>query len=150
MTESLGFRVHVHRTLLRTPLSRTSFRGSEATEESPGWFCRGNDDDAENLLSFSRSARESPGWLRESNDNVLRCPCLGDPRFARMTVERETLPRPRLGVCPSIGDCVVAKSAKLRFRLVAKASLAPLLLLFGRDPLRWVHVRGGVLAYPSE
>ena len=40
------------------------------------------------------------------------------------------------------GDCVVAKSARLRFRLAAKASLTPLLLLFGRDPLRWVRVRG--------
>ena len=39
------------------------------------------------------------------------------------------------------GDCVVAKSARLRFRLAVKASLAPLLLLFGRDPLRWVRVR---------
>ena len=41
------------------------------------------------------------------------------------------------------GDCVVAKSAGLRFRLAAKASLAPLLLLFGRDPLRRVRVRDG-------
>ena len=39
------------------------------------------------------------------------------------------------------GDCVVAKSAWLRFRITAKASPAPLLLLFGRDPLRWVRVR---------
>ena len=39
------------------------------------------------------------------------------------------------------GDCVVAKYARLRFRLTAKASLTPLLLLFGRDPLRWVRVR---------
>ena len=49
------------------------------------------------------------------------------------------------------GDCVVAKSARLRFRLTAKALLAPLLLLFGRDPLRWVRVRNeGCRFAPSE
>ena len=46
------------------------------------------------LLSFSRFARESHGWLRKGNDNVLRCPCVGDPRCARMTEEKATLPRP--------------------------------------------------------
>ena len=105
-------------------LSRTSFRGSAATEESPGWFRRGNDNGAEITLSFSRFARESPCWLLKGNDVVLLCPC------------------------------VVAKYAQLRFRLAAKASPAPLLLLFGRDPLRWVRVRGegwgfhGVLRTP--
>ena len=53
-------------------------REPEATEESHGWFCRGDDDDVENLLSFSRSARESHCWLREYNDNALPCPCVGD------------------------------------------------------------------------
>ena len=49
------------------------------------------------------------------------------------------------------GDCVVAKSAWLRSRLAAKASPAPLLLLFGRDPLRWVRVRDeGCHSAPSE
>ena len=33
-----------------------SFRGSEATEESPGWFCHGNDALSQTLLSSSRSA----------------------------------------------------------------------------------------------
>ena len=93
-------------------LSRTSFRGSVATEESPGWFRRGNDNGAEIMLSFSRFTRESHWWLLTGNDVVLLCPC------------------------------VVAKYAQLRFRLAAKASPAPLLLLFGRDPLRWVRVRG--------
>ena len=55
---------------------------------------------AEILLSFSRSARESPGWLRNGSDVVLPCASSGDPRFARMTEEAATLPRPRLGVCP--------------------------------------------------
>ena len=32
---------------------------------------------------------------------------------------------------------VVAKSAQLRFRLAAKTALAPLLLLFPTNPLRW-------------
>ena len=82
------------------------------------------------------------------SDNVLPCPSSGDPRFARMTEEAAILPRPLLGGCPCVGDCVVAKSARLRFRLAAKASPAPLLLLFGRDPLRWVRVRGGVLRTP--
>ena len=45
--------------------------------------------------SFSRSARESPGWFCRGNDDVLPCPSSGDPRFARMTEERATLARPR-------------------------------------------------------
>ena len=96
------------------------FRHSEpaqAGEESHRWLRRGNDNGSENLLSFSRSARESPGWFCHGDDGVL--------------------------LCPSVGDCVVAKSAQLSFHLTAKASLAPLLLLFGRDPLRWVRGRGG-------
>ena len=57
-------------------LSRTSFRGSAATEESPGWFRRGNDNGAEITLSFSRFARESPGWFHRGNDNALPNPCV--------------------------------------------------------------------------
>ena len=56
------------------------------------------------LLSFSRSARESPKWFLQGNDNVLPRPSAGDPRFARMTEEGMLLPRPRLGVCASVGD----------------------------------------------
>ena len=36
-----------------------------------------------------------PQMVCTGNDNVLPCPSLGDPRFARMTVETTTLPRPR-------------------------------------------------------
>ena len=61
-------------------------------------------------------------------------------RSARMTAGFENALSLPLRNQP--GDCVVAKSARLRFHLVAKASLAPLLLLFGRDLLRWVRVRG--------
>ena len=32
------------------------------------------------------------------------CPSMGDPRFARMTEEAATLPRPLVGVCASVGD----------------------------------------------
>ena len=39
--------------------------------------------------------------------------------------------------CPQ--TLVVAKSAQLRFRLAAKTTLAPLLLLSPRDPLRWAR-----------
>ena len=64
------------------------------------------------VIQRERSDRRILGWFRRDNDNVLPCPC------------------------------VVAKYAQLRFRLAAKASPAPLLLLFGRDLLRWVRVRG--------
>ena len=83
---------------------RKRSRADFATTQSPGWFHQGNDPASQNLLSFSRSARESHRWFHQGSDDVLPCPCVGDPRFARMTVERATLPRPLLGVCPSIGD----------------------------------------------
>ena len=58
---------------------RTSFRGSGATEESPGWFVWGATIAAcQVLLSFSRSARESPRWFCRGSDDVLLCPCVGD------------------------------------------------------------------------
>ena len=68
--------------------------------------------------------------------------------FCHSEGEARGIPDAGAGECVSLawqnqrGDCVVAKSARLRFRLAAKASLAPLFLLFGRDPLRWVRVRG--------
>src|SRR5699024_2171415 len=37
---------------------------------------------------------------------------------------------------------VVAKSTRLRFRLVAKTALVPLLLLFPANPLRWASPGG--------
>ena len=43
----------------------------------------------------------------------------------------------------TIAGIASSQSTRLRFRLTAKASLTPLLLLFGRDPLRWVRVRDG-------
>ena len=64
------------------------------------------------VIQRERSDRRIPRLVCTGNDNVLPCPC------------------------------VVAKYAQLRFRLAAKASPAPLLLLFGRDLLRWVRVRG--------
>ena len=67
---------------------------SRSARESPEWFRRGNDDGAKIMLSFSRSARESPKWFRRSNDNVQLCTSMGDPRFARMTVEETALARP--------------------------------------------------------
>ena len=64
-------------------------------------------------LSFrgSVSDRRIPWLVCTGSDDVPRCPC------------------------------VVAKYARFRFRLTAKASPAPLLLLFRRDPLRRVRVR---------
>ena len=59
---------------------------------------------------------------------------------ARMTAEFER--RQSLLRWNHRGDCVVAKSVRLRFLLVSKAALAPLLLLFVRDPLRRVRGRG--------
>ena len=66
MTESLGFRVHYTRvthhfqTVTPHPAAhlapRTSFRGSNATEESPEWFVQAAMTYSQNLLSFSRSA----------------------------------------------------------------------------------------------
>ena len=100
MTESLGLRVHGCCTLRRTYTYARHSEGALATEESLGWLMEGNDALSQALLSFSRSARESHGWLRRGNDNVLLCASIGDPRFARMTEERATLPRPLLGVCP--------------------------------------------------
>ena len=55
-------------------LSHVIQREPTATEESPGWFRRGNDNGAEITLSFPRFARESPGWLLKDNDNALLCP----------------------------------------------------------------------------
>ena len=57
---------------------RTSFRGSEATEESPRWFRRGS-------------------------DNVLPRPSAGDPRFARMTVKGCPSRVHGLVLCPTRG-----------------------------------------------
>ena len=66
----------------------------------PRLVAEGNDALSQTPLSFSRSARESPGWFHHGNDSILLRPSTGDPRFARMTVETATLPRPLLGVCP--------------------------------------------------
>ena len=79
-------------------------REPTATEESPGWLMEGNDPASQTLLSFSRSARESPCWFLHGSALVPPRPPGGDPRFARMTEERATLPRPRLCVGPSLGD----------------------------------------------
>ena len=55
----------------------------------------------------------------------------------------------RRGISPPAGGellcpwrLVVAKSTRLRFRLVAKTALVPLLLLFPANPLRWASPGG--------
>ena len=76
MTENLGFRVPITAAPCgAVQLSHVIQREPEATEESPGWFHRGN-------------------------DNIPLRSSAGDPRCARITVERATRPRPLLGVCP--------------------------------------------------
>ena len=77
-----------------------SFRGSASDRRIPRLVAPGNDALSQTLLSFSRSARESPKWFHHGNDSVLPCPCVGDPRYARMTEEKATLTRPLLGACP--------------------------------------------------
>ena len=69
------------------------------------------------LLSFSRSARESPGWFVQVTTTYCVAPAWGDPRCARMTEERATLPRLLLGVCPLTGG--------LRRRKVRSTPLPP-------------------------
>ena len=63
-------------------------------------------------------------YLGRTNGGILRllAQALNDRRFSE--------PSP-LPCWNQQGDCVVAKSARLRFRLAAKASLAPLLLHLG-------------------
>ena len=100
MTENLGLRVH-DTTPPCTALQLSHVIQRERSDRRiPLLVCTGNDNGSENLLSFSRSARESPKWFHRGNDDVLRCPSLGDPRFARMTEKDTTLTRPRIVALP--------------------------------------------------
>ena len=116
MTETLGFRVHddtgaqslctVTAALLLRASNPAVIQRERSDRKIPRLVAEeGMTTLFQNLLSFSRSARESPGWFHQGNDSVLPGPCVGDPRFARMTEERATLARPRATVrCPSMGD----------------------------------------------
>ena len=166
MTETLSIRVHVtaaprFAVQLSHVIQRERQRPKNPTDGSAGVatpplkFCchsrasRGNPPvgSAGGTTTY-RSALHRGSPLRE-DDGGRR-----EPSASTFSAVILALCCPRLGREPrwnQPGDCVVAKSARLRFRLAAKASPAPLLLLFGRDPLRWVRVRdGGIFARMTE